>query len=217
MFSDYIDKTLDIARSRQLEAHLSTCTECKNTLDDILSIKNSLASLPRISTSESFDTVMHARLRRQVRREGHRTRAWRLPTFSWNFKAPAYAVLAVLLIFLGAMLQKIYNSDQYIAQGNYQFSQIQQELLQKTSASDPGYMIIAQRDSVNNRIVIINYVDIDEIAPLDDSLQKRSRGLVPVQTSLPDLREAPSRQIKATSTQPNSGRARIHYAKEYVF
>ncbi len=218
LFSEYVDKTLEPARSRDLEAHTASCAACKSSLDAMLSIKRSLASLPKIGASDSFDAVMRARLRQQIRREGYRTRSlWRLPSFSLNFKAPAYAVLAVLLIFLGAMLQKTYNSGPQVVKGNYQFSQVQQALLQKAGAIDPGYMVIAQRDSVNNRIVIINYVDIDEIAPLDDSLQKRTQGLIYSKTGLPNLREAPSRQIRTSALQSNPAEPRIQYAKEYIF
>jgi len=78
-------------------------------------------------------------------------------------------------------------------------------------------MVVAHRDTVNNRIVIINYVDIDNITPARDTLLRRARLSSQQNNEFPDLKQAPPKQVRSIPAPAHSNRPRIQYATEYRF
>ncbi len=214
----YLDDLLDGHKRQQLDAHLSSCSRCREEIEQMRAVTRSLNALPKVSSSDSFDLVLQARLRQQIRQEvPNHTIRW-LPFFE-NLKAPSFAVAAVLLMFIGAMLHRFYGTPQ--AQPQFQVQgqgpAATQDFVKNVSIADPGYMVVAHRDTVNNRIVIINYVDIDNITPARDTLLRRARLSSQQNNEFPDLKQAPPKQVRSIPAPAHSNRPRIQYATEYRF
>ena len=217
MFSHYIDDLLETKEVIVLETHLSSCPQCHKKFENMKNIKRSMANLPKASASDSFDAVMHARLRQQIRHENKRSGLQRFPRFFEHLKAPAFAVAAVTLVFFGAMLQRFYGTSPSMASMDAQILNTRQNVAQNVKVADPGYLVVSKLDTANNRIVITNYPDIDEFAPAQNNLRRRTINQMTVNTSLPNLKEAPTERVYRTSMHPNANRPGIQLAKEYVF
>jgi len=69
LFSMYLDDLLDGHKRQQLDAHLSSCSRCREEIEQMRAVTRSLNALPKVSSSDSFDLVLQARLRQQIRQE----------------------------------------------------------------------------------------------------------------------------------------------------
>jgi hypothetical protein len=216
MFSNYIDDILDENKSRLFESHISECLRCNEKLAEMRKIKKSMGSLPKIATSDSFDSVMHARLRQQIRLENNRSRSLRFSAIFENIKVPAYAVVAVMLLFFGAMLQRVYDNNSSMTKMDSPTLAVQQ-IPQNFDIADSGITVVTKHDTANNRIINTNYPNIDKVTSANSALLRRSKSSLLSDSALPDLRRAPTRQTNVRSTQTNTNRPRIQLAKEYIF
>ena len=175
-----------------------------------------MVSLPKIATSDSFDSVMHARLRQQIRFENNRSRSQRFSPLFENLKVPAYAVVAVTLLFFGAMLQRVYDNNSSITKMDSPTLAAQQ-IPQNFDIADSGNTVVTKHDTANNRIINTNYPNIDKVTSANGALLRRSKSSLSSDSALPDLRRAPTRQTNVRSAQTNTNRPRIQLAKEYIF
>ena len=215
MFSEYIDNVLSTENRNRLQAHLASCSRCRSSLDEMTRIKTSLHSLAKIRTSEAFDAVMHARLVQQVRNENKRSNIWTPFFFFANLKTPAFVAAAVMFVFLGAALERYYGSAPQNSNFATQYQAAARAVAEKTNAENSGYMVVSPPDTANNTIVITNYPHLEELSPRRRVVQTRVQG-IPVQ-SLPDLKNAPTRQGYNRPYSSGRTRPQIQFAKEYVF
>lgn len=90
----YLDGTLSKEEGGRVEAHLETCTICRETLDDFRRTAELLAKWPDIMPSPAFD----ARFRDRVRPPAHRApvfrRGWAIPSLRWAAMAAGILLVA---------------------------------------------------------------------------------------------------------------------------
>ncbi len=189
-FSEYLDETLDEADKSSLQSHLEKCVDCRDKLDDLVRVKKSLASLPRKKTSPSFDVVLHARIRQERRAKQSSSR----PFLEWGWKVPAYAVVAVFLMFIGAYVQRLALTPDLASQNN--MIAVENALRGEMNYIDPGYMVFAGMDSVRNTFKVVNYTDIDKALTMEDFEGNRTNAgalyIKNIQSEgLPNLKDAP--------------------------
>lgn len=197
LFSDELDETIDPQKRTALQSHLRACSACREKLDSLRGVKNSLASLPRVKTSDSFDIVLRAKIRQEQRYQRSSSRSFSFFEFGW--KTPAYAVVALLLMFVGAQFQKFTTmpsntpTDTRIA--------LEDALNGKIKYIDPGYLVISDLDSAHNRLRVFNYPDLDRAATIEDYESNRAKNVYVVRDEqLPDLREAPQNPARIRET-----------------
>jgi hypothetical protein len=154
-FSEYMDGELAADKSLLLKNHLADCESCRVSFEGVTALRQNLKSLSRCKTSKSFEAVLQDRLRREQRHAPRHT--FRSSFFETYWRLPAYAAAALLFIFLGAQLQK----HAYVKQFN-QLNSIAYAL--KNSAGEPGHLVVARIDTTNNRIRLINYVNLESAA-----------------------------------------------------
>lgn len=209
-----LDGSLDPKNKSLLQAHLQSCTSCQTQFDSLKSMKKSLASLPRVKSSDSFDVVLHAKLRQEMRYKS--SRRWSFSLFEFRWKVPAYAVVAIFLMIIGAQLQRFVTAqsggvqDNRIAIGDAVNGTVQYV--------EPGYIVVADRDSAKNTIRVVNYPDLDRTSTIEEyeNIRKsRRQDYLNSNRQLPNLKEAPQsrtyvRQVNQV-TQPNIKQA------EFVF
>ena len=65
LFSDYLDQTISLQQKQEVEAHLSNCIDCRQTLDQIQYLSARLQDVQTISTPATFDGDLRARIMRQ--------------------------------------------------------------------------------------------------------------------------------------------------------
>ncbi|MBN1560223.1 zf-HC2 domain-containing protein [candidate division KSB1 bacterium] len=210
LFSDYIDGDLDDRARSSLRAHLAACPACAQRLNAMQAVRGSLAQLPHIKTSESFDLLLQARLRREMRQAPRRRP---FPLFELNWRVPAYAAAALCLVFFGALLQRRSYSS-FIAKSS---DSVAMDTVRRTdlAAIEPGYLVFVELDTVNNLYRIINYGGIDNV----NSLQDFRRALAQqddnrTRTGLPNLRTAPQNRSVTMRTRQDMPQLR---QAEFIF
>ncbi len=62
MLSDYIENNLPPDQRQSVDAHLSSCHECKHVFDDVIFLTEKLRQLPPVSTSDEFDSQLRFRI-----------------------------------------------------------------------------------------------------------------------------------------------------------
>jgi hypothetical protein len=91
---DYVDGTLDEAERRLLESHMAVCESCRTLTEDLLEIKKSAGSLPRLTPPDHLWNRIENALSARQRR-----------TFSGTFSSRwAMAASILLIIGLGFLL-----------------------------------------------------------------------------------------------------------------
>jgi hypothetical protein len=97
--SAWLDDELSPGERTEVEAHLSTCAECRGLLADMGAVDERTRDLP-LEGPEGYFDAFPARLRARIEREAPPARArparggWRLP--AWTWAAAAALVLAVV-------------------------------------------------------------------------------------------------------------------------
>lgn len=105
LLSEYADGALDKETAAVLEAHLSSCGECREELSSLQSMIKDLGSLPPVAPPADFLQQVRKRLE-------HPSRLRQVPGklfFPLKFKIPlqlAGAVLTALLVFAVVMVQR---------------------------------------------------------------------------------------------------------------
>lgn len=206
-FSAYIDGELAPHKRQKLDQHISTCSACAQQIYEMQQLEQNLHALPRLEISSSFDVILHAQLRKEMRREQQRT--FRFPFLELNWKIPAYATAAVILVFVGIMLQRFATMSPSMTQNPNSIAYLIQE-----SQTDPGHFVITKIDSSSNRFEIINYVDIDKARPSSGSTLQRAR--IQGRGTLPDLRTATQNEFNRTA-RATDVRAQIRTVNEFSF
>ena len=209
LFSDYLDDDLDEPAKHSLLTHLKDCPACETKLNELKDIKRSLATLPRVKTSASFDMLLHARLRQEMRQK----RGWSFPFFEVNWRVPAFAAAAICFLFLGAFIHHM-STLQFQYSRNSNMIAIKNALDGELHHIDPGYMVFVDFDSVNNSYKIINYADLDNADSMQDF--KKTTDDITVKNNLPDLKSAPQNQTVIVQPQKQNSRPRVKQA-HFVF
>ncbi len=101
--SDYINKFLDGDLSSEEVADLES-GQMKATLESLKRLQVSLKNLPRVKTSDSFDAVLRARIRQEIR---HTSLLQRFFSNGVGWRLSGYAAAASLFIGLGIILGKV--------------------------------------------------------------------------------------------------------------
>ena len=101
--SDYINKFLDGDLSPEELSDLES-GQMKATLESLKRLQVSLKNLPRVKTSDSFDAVLRARIRQEMR---HSSRLQRFFSNGVGWRITGYATAASLFIGLGIVLGKV--------------------------------------------------------------------------------------------------------------
>ncbi len=103
LIMDFVDGELVGPRRQCLLQHLQECEQCAAQVRNLRLLRVQLRSLPKVSTSPSFDAVLRARLR--VQDKARWRRLWgAVPFASWRVSAYALAVVVVCLAALGTVL-----------------------------------------------------------------------------------------------------------------
>ncbi len=98
-FNDYLDGNLSSEELTDLESD-----RMKATLESLKHLQVSLKNLPRVKTSDSFDAVLRARIRHEMR---HASLLQRFFSNRVGWRITGYATAASLFIGLGIVLGKI--------------------------------------------------------------------------------------------------------------
>lgn len=140
LISDYIEGGLNQDRKKEMDYHFKECLKCSTTTDQLKKLIQDLKELPKFTVSPDFETVLRARIRRENGLARRREESF---LSSWKFRAPAYAVLASLIMLTAMTI----------------FSQLnKQNKFYPTDASINHDYIrggIKQSDSTNNTYFII--------------------------------------------------------------
>ena len=94
----YLDGKLTMAERRQCEAHLATCTACRELAEGFRSVWGVLDELPAIAPSPAFDNRVRARVRQEPRRAGF---------WSWIVPSPRMAFAATALLIASIWLSSV--------------------------------------------------------------------------------------------------------------
>jgi hypothetical protein len=89
---DYVDGTLDEAERRLFASHLSVCESCRTLAEDLLEIKKSAGSLPRLTPPDHLWQRIENALSARQRRTSH--------SFSGTF-SNRWAMAASILLIIG--------------------------------------------------------------------------------------------------------------------
>lgn len=95
LISDFIEGGLSPENQQQMEYHFQECIRCTTTTQQLKNLINDLRKLPKIKVSPNFETILRARISVEsalARRKHENFFA------SLQFRIPAYAVSAVLII-----------------------------------------------------------------------------------------------------------------------
>ncbi len=165
LFSAYIDNEISNTEKNELEHHLDECPSCKSTVEQLDYTRKRIVALPHVRSNQNFDIVLHAKLRRQIRREQQS----RLSLPSWETsKLPLVATVAVLFLAMGIMLDRVFWAKSTSLPA---ISQIVADRQTYRSSQEPivaGNNVDAfatQIDSTQNKIHVKHYVNVVEYFP----------------------------------------------------
>ena len=130
---EYLEGQLEFDGRVQLEAHLLGCQECRDELDAMKVILQSVASLPAPSPSPGFARRLRARIRQERRRGFSRFWANR-GAFVW------VATLAAFLLAAGAGLWVVHSASP---------SPAQREWVEPTEGRDRSLLLLALGEEVS--------------------------------------------------------------------
>lgn len=122
-FSDYVDNTVLPDQKRLLEAHLSECPSCHDTIVRLQNLRARMHTLPRLKASPDFETILRTRImleRKKSHLLPHVPRKMRIS------RAAVYASAGLLVLFaLGALMRdwqgangftkRVPNDERYIS------------------------------------------------------------------------------------------------------
>ncbi|NUO84445.1 zf-HC2 domain-containing protein [candidate division KSB1 bacterium] len=69
-FSDYVENTVHPEQRQMLDAHLSRCPSCQDTVTRLSHLRTHLRTLPAVKTSPDFETILRTRIMLE-RRKSH--------------------------------------------------------------------------------------------------------------------------------------------------
>ena len=96
--SDYLEGNLDRSKESRIEGDLAAKANQQRQLKQAQILVQNLHQLPRVQPSESFDTVLRARLRKEAMQQS----TWISPFWGWeNWRVPAFAAAAAVILAIG--------------------------------------------------------------------------------------------------------------------
>lgn len=137
---EYLDGSLNISEASVLEQHLRVCSSCREKYAGVKQTIGRLRTLPKLKTSEHFNIILKARLRKEASTVGNpklfiTPRLWRLP---------AYSMAALLFLAVGIIIGRNWNSV-ISTTAMIPSSQMQAEELK--SESQPGTVKVPEVES----------------------------------------------------------------------
>lgn len=109
MMSEHIEGELDPQQKLLMEKHLRDCLGCIKTTRHLRSLIQNLKELPRLKVTPDFETILRARISLEnglARRRGASLLS------SWQFRVPAYAVSALLIVLAVITILTRFNKPQ---------------------------------------------------------------------------------------------------------
>lgn len=188
-FSAYMEGDLASNQCAQIEAHLDSCDDCRARYQSLKALNHRLNHLARPKTGPHFESLLYYRLRQEQRQR----RRFGFALFGRTGFAPAYAVAALLLIFIGAQIQKSMIIRQYNQINPFNYALL-------NSSSENGHLVVAQFDSTQRRIKLINIGNVPG-ASATQTIYLTDKQLADLQrTLLPELRTATRRGVSDYSS-----------------
>jgi len=118
LISDYIEGGLNHDRKQEMDYHFKECLKCSTTTDQLKKLLQDLKELPKLTVSPDFETILRARIRLENGLTRRREESF---LSSWKFRAPAYAISAILIILAAITTfsqfnkrNKFYPPDAYV-------------------------------------------------------------------------------------------------------
>jgi anti-sigma factor RsiW len=101
-FSNYLDGEISLSLRKEIDDHLSICSECFETFRQMQLIQQSLQQLSQITTSPDFERRLH----QQLYRSGHQKSAFFQPSWQ-NWRLPA---MGTVLVIATVIFFSVFNS-----------------------------------------------------------------------------------------------------------
>ncbi len=99
----YLEGSLTESERNEIMAHLDSCQACMARLSLARQTLAALHRLPPRKISADFDIVLHARMRHAAYQEQNFSR---FPLLTWNWRVPAYAAAALVVVATGIFFQR---------------------------------------------------------------------------------------------------------------
>ncbi len=159
--SAYIDNELGEDEKQKIKSHVASCQSCNGTMSDLISVRETLTRLPKHKTSRTFNTVLQAQLRREIRHQENPVHF-----FKGIFRIPAYAAVAILLIAAGIFLDRSFFMEE-----TPRTAGMADIILEIEKA--PAKEISMAEESEENPRVLKNYVIVNEQFSSQENLPNR--------------------------------------------
>lgn len=99
-FSMFIEGDLDTKQTKRIEAHLLVCPACRDTIQRMRALQESLQHLPTLAVSPDFDERLHQRLRQP----GRHFVGFPIPAASRGWRLSAVAAAVIIVVGGGMMM-----------------------------------------------------------------------------------------------------------------
>lgn len=103
--SDFLEGSLNTKEQELFEKHLQVCDHCREKSEQVQLLRNTLSALPRHKASPSFDAVLRANIRRELK-TGYS--AFHFPKINFAWQLPAFAAAAILFIAVGIFIDQTF-------------------------------------------------------------------------------------------------------------
>lgn len=94
----WLARALPEAEERRLREHLESCAACRRWSNDLAEISQMLRDYPKISTPDSFDSALRARLKQD--RGQASAPAWRFSTFRYGALAASLIIVILVTVWV---------------------------------------------------------------------------------------------------------------------
>ncbi|MDZ7370816.1 MAG: zf-HC2 domain-containing protein [candidate division KSB1 bacterium] len=210
LFSAYYEGELAEDQKIAFEQHLEECPRCRENFSAFKVVCRRLKELPKPKPTPYFDAALYYRVRRE-QRPASRYAVFPMPS---GRTVPVFVAAAVLLVFLGAQLQKAAMDKQI-----RDLAALNDLLRQNAEVS--AHFVVTQIDTTANRIKVIKYINTRPagVEWVNYPSQASRRTLIDRDADgYPDLRRAPRPATGLFSPQPSDfNGARVIQASQYQF
>jgi len=164
LINKLIDNEISFSEKKKLREHIDECVDCKKCLEKSIKMKRMLAQLPKVKTSEDFNILLRARIRREAHRERNKLFAsFTLPKRTVKF---AFGIIVIMLFILiinpvhlirndseKQMSVSENNNDQFNGRIQYVIDKYPHSisLSREDSRENTIDSLIIKNDSLNNR------------------------------------------------------------------
>lgn len=175
-FSDYIDGQLDSKMILDLESHLKDCPNCMEIIQRMKKIGKNLQNLPRLKTSNDFETVLRTRIRVEM---GLKRNSWFTGVDGFSLKVPAYivslAVFAAMVFFISQQTSQNNLKGPVTPMSEIDSQLSNSKVIKRTRYELPHYIINPEvysdelMQSSDNRFVIESTDSLQDVNELQQS------------------------------------------------